>query len=390
MAITLDQAIQAGLTHSQAVAASQDRINAAERSVLPAGQLPDPKLNLGLRSIPLEGPNQWRLQDDGMSMQTVGIVQQMPSKAKRHARVAVAEAGTAKAQAVLEQTALEVQQGAAEAWIRLYAANQRMSLLDELYHENRLLQAATQARLASGAGLAAESVIPERLKLVLDDQHDSLERDRQSALHNLVRWVGDAAHEPLTGDWPHWDVSFDQIHAALPSHPRLKVLAAERSVAEGQLALASANKTPDWSWGLDYQHRGNAYGDMISVSVSFDLPLLSSSRQDPLIESGSHAAEATSRDYQDARYALEASARVQLAELDRLERAINRLESGHIPLAEQRVRLAMADYRASKGMLRDVIAAREELVELRMRQIDLEEQKALAVTTLHLSYGETH
>lgn len=53
--------------------------------------------------------------------------------------------------------------------------------------------------------------------------------------------------------------------------------------AEAKVHQAIAEKTPDWSWGIDYLRRGREYGDMVNLSVSFDLPLFTSSRQDPKI-----------------------------------------------------------------------------------------------------------
>jgi outer membrane protein, heavy metal efflux system len=49
----------------------------------------------------------------------------------------------------------------------------------------------------------------------------------------------------------------------------------------------------------------------------------------------------------------------------------------------------MADYRSGRGELGAVIAARAELIETRLRGIDLARDKALAKARLHFPFGDT-
>ena len=49
----------------------------------------------------------------------------------------------------------------------------------------------------------------------------------------------------------------------------------------------------------------------------------------------------------------------------------------------------MASYRSGKGDLKSVVAARRELIEARLKQIDVEEQRALTSARLYFSYGES-
>jgi outer membrane protein TolC len=49
----------------------------------------------------------------------------------------------------------------------------------------------------------------------------------------------------------------------------------------------------------------------------------------------------------------------------------------------------MASYRAGKGDLSSVVAARRELIEARLKQVDVEEQRALTSARLYFAYGES-
>ena len=78
-----------------------------------------------------------------------------------------------------------------------------------------------------------------------------------------------------------------------------------------------------------------------------------------------------------------------LAELRRLERALDRTKETLLPLADEKVRLTMADYRSGKGELTAVITAREELLEMRLRLVDLASNRSLTNARLHFSLGDT-
>ncbi len=68
---------------------------------------------------------------------------------------------------------------------------------------------------------------------------------------------------------------------------------------------------------------------------------------------------------------------------------MSRSQDSLVPLAKEKVGLSMASYRAGKGDLAAVIAARRELIEARLKQIDVEEQRALTNARLYFNYGET-
>jgi hypothetical protein len=63
--------------------------------------------------------------------------------------------------------------------------------------------------------------------------------------------------------------------------------------AQADVALAKADKQPDWSWEVAYQRRDPMFGDMVSAGVSISLPLWGKSRQDPMIAARTASACAT-------------------------------------------------------------------------------------------------
>ncbi|HCA00027.1 MAG TPA: hypothetical protein DEO97_15705, partial [Pseudomonas sp.] len=100
----------------------------------------------------------WSLNDDGMTMRMVGLMQEMPNREKRRARADVAHAAIGRAEAAREIEALKVRLVTAQAWIASYAVERKLHLFGELRAENRLLAEAVRARLAGGRGQLTDQV----------------------------------------------------------------------------------------------------------------------------------------------------------------------------------------------------------------------------------------
>jgi outer membrane protein TolC len=387
-ALTLDEALRRAERQAPSLAAQAANQEAAAQAAIPAGELPDPKLLLGVQNFPIEGDARGSLTRDFMTMQMVGVMQEVPNRAKRHARVEAARAGVDSAAALERVERLKVRRETALAWIGTLAVERKLQLFQTLYEENRLLAKAVQARLAGGRGMAADSLAPKQEAALLAEQEDELARNREQARTAMRRWVGVAADEPLSGSWPSWSVDDLGYRHSLQLHPELQAFAPMTQEAEAQVRLAEADKKPDWSWELAYQKRGEAFGDMVSVQFSVDLPLFSASRQDPKIAAKRAdllrlEAEREDRTRDHARQLDD-----DLAEYRRLDRAVQRSRQTLVPLAEEKVHLALADYRAGSGELMTLVAARRELVETRLKHIDFEQQRALTGARLYFAYGE--
>ncbi|HDZ56735.1 MAG TPA: hypothetical protein ENI17_08460 [Pseudomonas xinjiangensis] len=389
VALTLEQALILAEREAPSLAAQAANRQAALSAAIPAGELPDPKLRLGLQNVPIEGESRWRLGNEPMTMQMVGVMQDVPNRDKRRARVDAAEAAVALAGVQHTIELLQVRQQAAEAWIATLAVERKLALFQQLYEENELFSRVVTARLAGGRGQITDSVLPKQEAALLADEEDLLLRNETVARAELRRWVGVAASQSLTGDWPQWQDDFAHYQHNLSRHPQLLAFEPMERKAQAEIAQAVAEKTPDWGWGVDYQRRGRGFGDMVSLSVSFDLPVFAGSRQDPNIAAErarlaqiEAEREAVLREHNQVLLA-------GLAEFQRLERGLARLEQTLMPLAEEKVQLAMADYRAGSGELTSVIDARRQLVETRLRRIDLARDRSLINARLHFAFGDT-
>ncbi|WP_416772845.1 TolC family protein [Pseudomonas sp. RHF3.3-3] len=385
--LSLDDALQLAERNAPSLQARQEQMSAARHAVLPAGELPDPRLNLGVQNLPVDGSDRWNANRDFMTMQVVGLAQEVPNRDKRKARVETAQAAVERADAEAVVERLKVRAATAQAWIAAYTVQRKLQQFDEFYRENALLAAVVRARLAGGGGATADALAPQQEAAQLDEQKDRLSSQASQARAALKRWVGQDS-DPRARAFPEWAVDAPHYLHALHDHPELAAYGAMTREAQAQVHQAQAEKKSDWGWQVDYQRRGPDFSNMVSVQVSFQLPLFSGSRQDPTIA----ARQAQVRQLEDEREALlrehTAQLEADLAEYQRLQRAVTRSRQTLLPLAEERVRLALADYRAGKLALAEVLEARRQRVQAWLQDIDWQGQLAATAARLHFVYGE--
>jgi len=127
---------------------------------------------------------------------------------------------------------------------------------------------------------------------------------------------------------------------------------------------------------------------MVSVQFTFDLPIATASRQDPLIEAKQQELaridadrEAMLRDHAN-------ELENDLADYTALTRQLDRAQQTSLPLAREKVELQIAGYKAGKGDLAAVLATRRELIDQQLKIIELQAQRSTIAAQLHFAYGE--
>ncbi|KAB2311466.1 TolC family protein [Betaproteobacteria bacterium SCN2] len=386
--LSFDDALVLALRNAPVLTAYAAQIDAARQSAIPAAELPDPRLTLGVESVPVEGPNRYSLTDEAMTMTRVGVMQEFPNLAKRKARAQAARWRVDVAEAELDLARLNVARGTAIAWIARHSIEHQLARLGELVNENRLFEAAVRARLAGGKGMTADIVMPRREAALIEDRLDELRASRSQAMASLRRWVGEAAEAPLQGDPPDWPIARDTLVQGLRRHPQLLAFDPKGKVLDAEIAEAQAEKRPDWAIELAYQKRGEQFGDMAMLQFSFDLPVFPGSRQDPMI--AARLAERAGLDAEREAALREQAAALdsELADYERLGNVLRRQNEVLVPLAREKVDLAMADWRGGRGSLADLIAARRERIDAELKAIQLAGARLQMAARLHYSYAE--
>lgn len=385
--LTFDAALQRATTNAPSVQASAAGVDATRSASIAAGRLPDPTLSVGVDNFPVSGPPAFTLNGDSMTMARIGVEQGFPNPAKRRAQRGRAEAEIGVAEADLAVETQNIRLETALAWIDLYYAKRRLAQLDLLNDSLIDLQATISARLASGSARPSQALEPEQLRAAVADRRAELQADVAKARARLARLTGDPDADVL-GDAPLLEVDGPALRAHVASLPRLQALDARVRTADADVTLAEADKRPDWRVGTSYGRRDPAYGDMVSVTVTVDLPFFGKRRQDPLIA-------ARESDARRAGLTREAGERDILADLDsdladyalHLQRLKNARET-LVPLAKRRAELDMASYAAGKLDLGSALLSTLALAEAEVDALSREADVARDAIRINYTYGE--
>jgi len=343
---------------------------------------------VGIENLPVTGEDQWSLTRDFMTMRKIGVLQDVPNRSKRRAEIDIAAAAIAKSEAQRRVRLLAIRRDAAVAWLNRYYLERRASLFDELDRENRLFAAAVQAQIAGGRGMTGDVIGPQQEAAEIADRRDELAGQIVKSKAMLERWVGAAVEEPLAGDPPAFTIDAEHLRAHVHEHPELAVFVPMTEMAQAEVHQAEAAKRPDWGVEFMYGRRGAAFSDMVSLQFTVGLPIFAGTRQNPQIEAKRQELtrvyaerDAMLRDHTQE---LEST----LAEYDTLTRQLERMRTKRIPLAREKVDYALAGYRGGKGELTDVLTARSQLIDERLKAIELEAQRATTAAKIYFIYGE--
>ena len=373
--LSFDHALAVALSRAPQLDARRASVEGASNAQISAGQLPDPRLAVGIDNLPITGPDRYSTARDFMTMKRIGYAQEVPNADKRQARGDAAQARTARERAALDADRLAVQREAALAWLARYFAEQRLAGFDALERENRLLQDSLASRISAGKSLPADALLVRQEALALADRKDELTRDVAKAQATLKRWIGAAADAPLQGDPPALLPDAQHSPDTVDRHADLATYAPMADVARAELRELQAAKKGDWGWEVSYAKRGPAFSDMLSVQFSFELPLWAGQRQDPQIEVKRKELERIAAEREDMRRRSLEEVESRLAEHDEMNRKLARLTDAALPLAVQRVQLLLASYAAGRTDLGAVLAARRDSAELQLRALELQAQR---------------
>ena len=383
--LTFEDALSRAETAPSVQARSLD-VEARRATAIAAGRLPDPKLGVGLDNFPVSGPPAFTYAGDSMTMARVGISQDVPNAAKRHAQQGRAQADIAAAEANGVAEARRVRVAAALAWIDLYYAGRRLAVIDAIIARQNGLAVAARSGVASGSARPAQTLDIRQAIAALEDRRSEVAADAVRARSMLARWTGDANPE-VVGTIPDFAINPSGLREAVDQHPDLNAAMARTRQAEADVTAARATKRPDWSFDVAYQRRADRYGDMVSAGVTISLPLFAGTRQDPMIAASSASASAALAEQEDMRRALAADLQAGIADHVMHHEQWMRSRDDLLPLARQQVDLEIASYSAGRAGLLDVIQAQTMLANTEIETLDREALVARDGARLVLTYG---
>ena len=364
--LSLDAATQLAAGRAPQVQAQLLRAQAAQHDAVRAGRLPDAQLTAGISNLTATGRQAFNAAADSMTMRTVGLMQEIPSHAKRAAEKAVANSDVQLSAADVLTVRLAVKQATAGAWVHLWAAQTERNQLQDLHEQFALAVQLAKAKLRGGTGNATDVLAARSAVVELDNRITAVDAEIAAARAALQRWLGNSADGTLAEapDFSTLPVPPAQLLHDLDRQGPLLGWGAREDQAQAQLDLAKAGKRPNWSVGLVYGSRIHL-PDMIGIEVGVSLPLFPGNRQDQDISARYAERDAVKDDHEDARRAQREAVAAGLAAWQGDGKQVNTYRDQLLPLATDRSRTALAAYRGG-GSLQPWLEARRDEIDTRV------------------------
>jgi len=383
--LPLAEALKIGEKISPRLAAQSAALAATEELVPRAGELPDPKLRIGVDNLPVNGADRFRYDSDFMTMRKIGVMQDFPNGEKRKLRGERAARERDLGAANLAAQRAGVQREVALAWLELHFVQQARTPLVELVGELQLQLDTVSAAIAAGRQNTADALALRGAGVAAQDRVIEQDRTIERARYALAAWLREDASRPLAAppDTARFDHPPTALLADLHEHPELKVYAEREALARTDVALAANSKKSDWSLEVAYGQRGPAFSNMISVMVSIDLPWEAEKRQDRDLAAKRLLVDQAQAQVEEARRMHEAELRGFYADWQTAGVRIERFEKLLLPLARERVAAALAAYRGGRGELGAVLEARRAETETRLGFVQTQLERARAWAKLN-------
>jgi outer membrane protein TolC len=362
---------------------------AAREMAVAAGQLPDPVLRVGIENLPADGPDAGRIGNDFMTMRRIGVTQEYVAADKRELLRKRVELEAVRQEVTRNRLASTLRQEVATAWFDRYYAVKSRELLKALEVEFELQLRTLDSQIRAGKAAAGDVALATAGLLQLQDRMLVAGKQESVAQIALGRWLGKVAARQPDGAPDVDTLALDPASPAIvDSAPALMEHESENAFSRADLEVAQSNKRANWSWEVAYSQRGSAYPNMVSFGVSIPLTFNASNRQDRDVAARQAQVEQAHALHEEMRRETASALATAHAEWQSLVDRRKRLAATLLPVASQRVELALGAYRAGTGNLAAVLDARRAEVEARMQLLDLERETARLWSQLNFIYIE--
>jgi len=385
--LTLMEAEDLALEEEPGQASFLARANALKEQSVAAGQLPDPKLRMGLANFPIQSGG---FTTEGMTQAQLGIRQSFPPGKTRAVStrqfqslaLEMTESAGGRGRDVL--TAVRI------AWLETYYWNRSDLIVTESRPFFDDLVTVTRSFYAVGRK-DQQDVLRAELELSrLDDRLIDINRQQARGRAALSEWVGAEASRPLSQKLPQWEQLpvLQALRAELLAHPALKAANSRVAARKAGVELAEERYKPGWALDFGYGYRdgtlsnGDPRSDFVSLSVTMDLPLFRKNRQDRTLAAALSERRAADDSREQLLRRLSSQLDAEYARWQDLNRRVELYERQILAQAEDRARAALAAYQSDAGDFDDVMRGHIDDLNTRLEHIRLQVERAQSYAVL--------
>ena len=358
------------------------------------GQLPDPRIKLGLMNFPTDTFDRGQ---EPMTQLQIGVRQMFPRGNSLHYKSARGLSMQRAHQARAEAQALKARMSVREAWFDSYYWREAGRLVAENRATFGQLVNITRSRYAAGAR-NQQDVIRAELELdMLEDRETEIQSMKDMARARLARWVGTERSRddlPKTMSELGEPPDFDELLRAIEAHPLLRVESENVAASDATIAIAREAYKPEWSLDLTYADRsganmdGSARADFLSAMLMFELPLFTAKRQDKRLAASELEKTAAMQAREARLLELRKMLDTRHAEWRRLEQRVRAYQTRLIPRAHDNAEASLNAYQADRSDFTLLMRARITELDTQIRALKLRVDHAKAQAALLYLAGE--
>lgn len=367
--LSMEEAVTIAIHQDPWLQGSRYREKALINEAASAATLPDPRVSLAAANFPADTFN---LDQEAMTQVAVGVSQMFPrgdtlKLAGRQKRELAAEEPYLRQDRKARVTAMVKQ-----LWLEALQYQESIQLIQKDRFLFEYLVDATRTSYTSALKQARQQdIIRSQLELTrLDDRLTMLHQQYESARQRLSEWVGDEALLAL--EPPAAEVGIAAMAGSagdlwaremILQHPLLLALDQRINAMDTSVDLARQKYRPEWGINAQYGYRdddpaGRDRADLVSLAVSFDLPLFTANRQDREVAAAISRLESLKTERQLKVRQLLAELNTARVKLERLGERFALYEQTLLPQMAELAEAALAAYNNDTGDFSEAVRAR--------------------------------
>jgi len=282
--LTLAEAEDLALAAEPGQAALIAKAEALGEQAIVAEQLPDPTLRVGLANFPVQSGG---FATEPMTQAQLSVRQAFPAGKSRDASMRQFESLSLEMSEAAGARGRDVLTATRRAWLESYYWRRAADIVAESRPFFSDLATITRSLYAVGSKTQYDVLRSELELSRLDDRLIDIERQQSGARATLSEWIGEESRRPIAMKLPSWSElpTLQVLHENLLAHPA--VTAADAGIAARLAGVDVAREKFKPGWAIDvgygfrggYQSSGEPRSDMVSLSVTMDLPVFRDKRQ---------------------------------------------------------------------------------------------------------------
>lgn len=285
LALSLEDAVELALESDPWLARSEQHQVALEKRAIAVAELPDPMLRVGFANVPVDT---FDLDQEPFTQFQIGLTQSFPRGQSRRIRAEKTQTLAGAEHWIRENRKAEVRLGVTRHWLDLHEVQESIRLIESDRSLFDYLAEATRASYVSAVGRSQQyDVVRAQLEITRLEERLLVLKQREQVLRAaLSEWLGPVAMGLSLGKVADIPV---QTSGTVLNHPGVKAKQVEIDAMALSVDLEAQGYKPGFALSSSYGRRqddqlGASRSDFLSISLSFDLPVFTSKKQDQLVD----------------------------------------------------------------------------------------------------------